>query len=218
MTKNTVKYALMFLGILILLAAYFVVYMDYTEKTDALNAEIATLNDRLGQLKGYHEKVDAYKSSIEENKAFVNETLGKYYSNETPEDFIMFATDMEGTLGVDISAISFSQPEPVYVITAVKDNGDYTVPTESMPLTSFRLSSTLDGTMTYSQMKQALDFILSQKDVTRLDSLNMNYDSSTGLILGSFVLDKYYITGRDIQEHQAVVPYTDLGKNVLIGG
>jgi hypothetical protein len=104
------------------------------------------------------------------------------------------------------------------MITAVKDNGDYTVPVQTATLTSLKISSTLDGTMDYSQMKKALDFIYSQKDVTKLDSLNMNYDSSTGLILGSFVLDKYYITGRDIQEHQAVVPYTDLGKNVLIGG
>jgi hypothetical protein len=112
MTKNAVKYALMFLGILILLIAYLFVYTDYTDKTEALGKEIATLNDRLSQLSGYHEKENAYKSSIEENKASINEMLGRYYSNETPEDFIMFATDMEATLDVDITAMSFSSRSP----------------------------------------------------------------------------------------------------------
>jgi hypothetical protein len=217
MTKNTVKYVLIFIGLLIFLAAYLFVYMDYSDKTEALNKEITTLNDRLDQLNGYHEQIPAYESSIVENKAFIDETLGRYYSNETPEDFIMFATDMEGTLSLDINALSFTQPQPFCSITAVKDTGDYTVPVGAATLTGYKISSTIDGTMTYSQMKSALKFIYSQIDTTKLDSLNMNYDSSTGLILGSFVIDKYFIAGRDIQEHQATVPYNDLGKDVLIG-
>jgi hypothetical protein len=99
----------------------------------------------------------------------------------------------------------------------VKDSGDYTATAEPVTLTGYKISSTMDGTMNYSQMKAALDFIYDQPDVTKLDSLNLNYDSSTGLIFGSFVLDKYYITGRDIEAHQAAVPYTDIGKSVLIG-
>lgn len=217
MSKSTVKYVLMILGIIIFLAVYFLVYMDLTDKTDALNTEIATLNTRLDQLNGYNDKAASLKSSIDENKTIISDALVKYYSAETPEDFIMFATALEETLEADISTLSFKEPEPVYTLRGVKDSGDYTVPAEPMMLTGYRLSSTLDGTMTYPQMKAALDFISAQPDVTKLDSLNLNYDSATGLIFGSFAIDKYYITGRDIQAHQAVVPYTDIGKSVLIG-
>lgn len=217
LTKNTLKYILIFLGLLIFLVAYLFVYVDFTDKTDVLNKEIADLNGKFDQLSAYHAQIPAYKSGIEEKRAFISKTLGKYYSNETPEDFIMFATDMETTLDVAISALSFSQAEPVYTVTAVKDTDDYTVPLETTTLTGFKLSSTIDGTMDYNQMKSALDFIYAQTDVTKLDSLTMNYDSSTGLIMSSFVLDKYFITGRDIQEHQAAVPYVELGKSVLIG-
>jgi len=217
MTKNTVKYIMIFLGLIIFLAAYVLVYVDYTDKTDALNKEIKVLNDRLDQLGAYHEQIPDYEKSIEENKAFITEALGKYYSAETPEDFIMLAVDMENTLGVDISMLSFSQPEPVYTMTAVTETTDYTLPAETETLTGCRLASSLDGTMNYDQMKAALDFLGAQRDVTKLDSLNMNYDSSTGLILGSFAIDKYFITGRDIGEHQAAVPFVELGKDVLIG-
>lgn len=219
MSKNTIKNVLMILGIIIFLAVYFLVYMDFSDKTDALNTEITTLNARLDQLNGYNEKAASLKSSIDENKTIISDALGKYYSAETPEDFIMFAVALEDTLGTgaDVNTLSFKEPEPVYSIMAVKDSGDYTVPAEPMTLTGFKLSSTLDGTMSYPQMKTALDFINAQQDVTKLDSLNLNYDSATGLIFSSFVIDKYYITGRDIEEHQAVVPYTDFGKSVLIG-
>ena len=47
--------------------------------------------------------------------------LSRYYSAETPEDFIMLAVDMENTLGVDISALSFSQPEPLLTLTGVTE-------------------------------------------------------------------------------------------------
>jgi hypothetical protein len=53
--------------------------------------------------------------------------------------------------------------------------------------------------------------------VTKLNRLDLSYDSATGYINGVFVLDKYYITGRDIPAHQAVIPYADFGKSVLIG-
>ncbi|NLA85781.1 MAG: hypothetical protein GX847_00550 [Clostridiales bacterium] len=217
LTKKTVKYILSFLGILIFLGAYLFVYTDYTEKTDALNEEIAELNSRYEELSAHHAQIPAYENSIEENKVFIDKTLSKYYSAETPEDFIMFATDMENTLGVKITGLSFAQPVIVSSVSALQDTGDYTEPPQSVTLTGFKLSSTIDGTMNYGQMKSALDFIYAQPDVTKLDSINLNYDSSTGLILSNFVLDKYYITGRDIQEHQAAVNYTNLGKSVLIG-
>lgn len=217
MSKKTVKYMLMVLGLIIFLAGYFLVFIDYSDKTDALDTEIAALNTRLDQLNGYNAKAEEYIRSIDENKAIVSDALGKYYSDETPEDFIMLATALEDTLGADISTLSFTQPATIYSITGVKPSDDYKVPAEPVTLKAFKISSTLDGTMNYLQMKRALDFINAQPDVTKLDNLNLNYDSATGLILGSFTIDKYYITGRDIQAHQAVVPYNDIGKSVLIG-
>ncbi len=217
MSKRTVKYILMLLGMIILLAVYFLVYTEITAKTDALNSEISTLNNRLDQLNSHNEKVPSYKSAIEENRVIINDTLSRYYSANTPEDFIMFATDLEETVKITISTLSFSEPELIYSMMGVKETSDYTVPAEPLRLDGYKVSSVMDGSMNYEQMKTTLEFIYSQPDVTTLDSLNFNYDSSTGLILGSFAIDKYFITGRDIQEHQAVVPYTDFGKSVLVG-
>lgn len=67
-------------------------------------------------------------------------------------------------------------------------------------------------------MKEVLTYIYKQDDATSLDSVDLSYDATTGLILGSLIINKFYITGRDIEEHQANVPYTDIGKDVLMGG
>ncbi len=208
---------LMFLGVIIFLAGYFMVYMDYSDKTDALNTEITTLNVKLDKLKEYSANIAQYKSTIEEDRSAVNDTLSRYNSVEMPEDFIMLATDLENNLGLDISTLSFTKSLPVFTITGVKDADDYNVPLKTATLTGYKISSTIGGQMSYSQMKLALDSICSQKTVTKLDSLSINFDSSTGYIMGNFAIDKYYITGRDIQEHQAVIPFTQLGKSVLMG-
>lgn len=217
LSKKTIKYALMFVGLLIFLACYFLVYMDYSTKTDALNTDISGLNKRLDTLSGYNSDLPKYKSSIEENKAAISDTLGKYYSAERPEDFIVLATDMEKNIGLTVGGLSFTDPVVIYGIAGVTDAKNVGDPVKPLKLTSFMVSSTITASMKYAQMKQALDYISSLKDVTKLDSLDLTLDVTTGLITGGFVLDKYYITGRDIPDHQTGVNYTNIGKSTLMG-
>jgi hypothetical protein len=216
-SKSTAKYLLMFLGVLIFLAGYFLVYMDFSNKTDALTAETKTLQDRFDLLSGYEGGLQKYKDAIDQDKTEIGETLGKYTSAERPEDFIMLATELENNIGLTVTSMSFTDPVQVYSITGIGELKDYSAPSAPLELTSCMLSSTIGTTMSYSQMKQALDYIGRQKDVTKLNSLNINYDSTTGLITGSFAVDKYYITGRDIEDHQLNIPYTNIGKDVLMG-
>lgn len=224
LSKNTVKYILMLLGFVIFLAGYFLVYMDFTEKTDAATAAIEELNQRLAVLNGYKAELDKYKAGIEEKKASVNDILGRYYSDEQPEDFLMLAVAMEneitpgaGGAPFAVNSMTFAEPVLVCSINGIEDGETADDPVAPRELKCYMLSSKLNATMKYDQMKQALDFIGRQKDVTKLNRLDLNYDSSTGYINGAFVLDKYYITGRDIPAHQAVIPYTDFGKSVLMG-
>ncbi len=216
--KRTVKYILMLLGLVIFLAGYFLVYMDYAARTDELTAEIGTLTDRLGVLESYNARLNEFQTGIEANKTEIGDVLGSYYSVETPEDFIMLATAMEDAVGVSISSLSFEEPIYISEILAAEDAGDYTAPVTTRTLTGYGVTASMEGAMTYSEMKEVLAYIGSQVDATHLNAVEMSYDATTGLILGSLVIDKYYIEGRDIEEHQINVPYTDIGNDVLIGG
>lgn len=216
-SKSKAKYLLMVLGLLIFLMCYFLIFINYSDKTDALTTEMVTLKARLDVLKGYEAEIQKYETQIEEDKATIKETLSKYYSVETPEDFIMLAINMENEIDRPVVTLSFTEPETVYSIKAVTDTSDYTLAPELITLTSKQLSSTITSSMDYNEMKLALDYIAAQQDMTKLDSLNISYDASTGLISSSFVISKYFITGRADVNHQANVPYTELGKGVLIG-
>ena len=141
---------------------------------------------------------------------------------EWPEDFIMFAATMENQIGVDVASMSFTQPAPVFELAGVQEpdnavSGGENTPLEPMTLTAYGISSTLKGTMTYTQMKTLLDRIYAQKDVTKLDSLDVSYDNTSGLLLGDLTLSKYFITGRDIPEHSPVIPYASIGNDHLMG-
>ena len=216
--KTTIKYVLMLSGLIIFLAGYFLVYMDYSNKTDLLTAEIQTLGDRVDVLEGYDTNIGDYEAGIDGNKAQIGETLSNYYSFETPEDFIMMAKAMEDDIGVTISSLSFEEAGLISDITAVEDMEDYTAPVIPHTLSAYGITGSLDGTMSYSQMKEILSYIQKQDDATSLNAIDLSYDGTTGNIMGSLIINKYYILGRDIEEHKPNVPYTDIGKDVLIGG
>ncbi len=216
--KRTVKYTLMLLGLVIFLAGYFLFYLDYSDQTDTLTSEIKTLSARLDELEGYSQQLDDLQSGIDNDKASISDALQKYYTIETPEDFIMLATAMEDNIGVSILALSFEEPVLMMDIEAIDDAGDYVSPLTTRTLTGYNLTASLEGTMTYTEMKDALDYIYNQTDATSLNSVELNFDSTTGLLQSIFVIDKYYVTGRDLEEHQINVPYTDIGNDALMGG
>ena len=217
MSKKTVKYILMFLGILIFLASYLLVYMDFTSKTDTLNTDISTLDAKFSTLRGYEASVPRFTDTIAQVKTAVGEALGKYGSSERPEDFIMLATVLEDRVGLGVTGMSFDTPAAVWTIAGVTDGTSADAPVLPLQLTCYKTASTISGSMNYEQIKQALKYISDQKDVTKLSSLTLSYDSSTGFITGEFALDKYFITGRDIPDKETVIPQMDLGKDILMG-
>ena len=217
MSKKTAKYILMFLGILIFMASYLLVYMDYTSKTDGLSIDISDLRTKLDTLNGYEVSLPKYRDTVAQNKTDISGVLDNFYSSARPEDFIMLATGLEDSVGLSVTGLTFDEPAAVWAITGVADGKDDSVPAVPLQLMCYKTSSTITGSMNYEQIKQALDYISRQKDVTKLNSLNLTYDSSTGFITGEFLLDKYYITGRDVPDNETKIPYTELGKSILMG-
>ena len=80
MNKTTVKFLLMLVGLVIFLTAYFLVYMDFTEQTEALEAESKTLSEQLSTLEGYYTQLDDYEAGIEGSKTEITDKLSGYYS------------------------------------------------------------------------------------------------------------------------------------------
>lgn len=218
MSKTAAKIMLVALGLIIFLACYMFVYMDFSAKTDAVTKEVGELQTKVSTLSAYSAAMKKNSGAIETMRTDMNTALTRYYTSEKPEDFILLANDMETKLGLSVDTISFTTPKPFYLLSGVKDGKTPKDPVTPLQLTCYNVSSTMGAKMKYSQMKQALDFIKEQKDVTRLQSLVLNYEATTGDITGTFVIDKFYITGRDLPDHNPSIPYNTLGKSTLMGG
>ncbi len=218
-SKGTTKFILIAIGLMIFLAGYFLVYIDFTNKTDETLADIDTLSDRLDELENYNAQIDNYETSIAENRTFIDTNLLKYYSMETPEDFIVLSQSMVDDIGISVPHITFDDPETIAPVTGFANTDDAAdLPPEPLELMCYRLSATFTAEMTYEQMKTALKTIYKQQDVTKLQTLTLSYDPTSGLISSSITLDKYYLTGRGIDDHEAPLPHFDLGTDALMGG
>jgi hypothetical protein len=146
--KRTVKYMLMLLGLVLFLAAYFLVYLDFTDRTDKLTSEIRSLSDRLDVLQGYDTQRTDFETGIEADKAEIADALSKYYTLETPEDFIMLATAMENTFGVSFSGLSSRNPSLFRRSRPSTTPGLYSARRDAH-LTGYGLTASWKGTMTY---------------------------------------------------------------------
>jgi hypothetical protein len=218
MKKKTVKYLLMFIGLAIFLGPISCFIWTIRIEPTSFKNEIVTLSDKLTLLEGYNANLAEYQTGIDTGKVKTAEVLARYYSVETPEDFIMMATDMENELDISVSSLTFEDPAFVTDVKASEDMTDYTAAVNSRTLSAYALTSTIDAAMTYAELKKVLGYIGSQSDVTSLQTLDLSYDDLTGLILSTMTVSKYYVTGRDMEDHQPNVSYTDIGNDALIGG
>lgn len=188
------KLILIFGALALFLALYFAVYMPFTDKTEALEAEIAKKEPRLEQLETYQQNLALYEKSIKEDKAAL-EQLSVHYPNAVrPEDKIMYAVDLEKDVGLAISAVSFAEPALYAEFPGVRPQPDGY---ETLSLAGWQSGMSLSCNLSYPELKNVIAYIYDTTYSTALDAVSVSYDSSTGNLTGTMNLSKFYVTGLD---------------------
>ena len=214
-SKRDAKLLLCLAGILIFLALYLLVYTKFEEKTEAVRAETAALTPELQELRDHKANEAAYQTGIEESRAAITELSGHYPNDVRVEDKIMFAANMERTLGLSISAASFSEPAALLEFNGIEEREDGGYAT--MPLTAWSTGSSLSCSMTYPALKAAVDHLYAQQSATVLDSLSVSYDAATGELFGTMNLNQYFITGADGAYYPTQTPSFPVGTDNIFG-
>ena len=83
------------IGLLVFVVVYVFVYLDYTEKTTALEQSNTELKKELAVLEEYYINMDDYKSATEEMKGAVNDILEEYPADAKEEDILMLAVQIQ---------------------------------------------------------------------------------------------------------------------------
>lgn len=187
--KKEVNLLLILLGLVIIIAVYYAVFNPYVEKTEALQAETASMKTRLNELEVYYQNIPIYEASMEDCRQEVAQVLEHYPSDVRTEDLIMYAVKMEDEVGVTVNNAGFSGKAMVSSFTGLDDEGAFT------PMTTWQTGMTVNGATTYQQLKDLLDLIYGTEDKTKVNNVTVSYNAETASLVGSLSMTKYYIAG-----------------------
>lgn len=105
------------IGLLVFVVVYVFVYLDYTEKTTALEQSNRELKTELTVLEEYYINMDDYKSATEEMKGAVNDILEEYPADAKEEDILMLAVQIQEEDQIVYKSINMEEKEGVYTVT-----------------------------------------------------------------------------------------------------
>lgn len=212
MTKRDKMLLLVLIGVVLLALAFIFVYRPVMTKTDALNAEISTMSSELAELQEHYDNLDYYESESQRAAEYISGQMARYPQSVRTEDQIMYAISLQDKTGVEISTISFSQPEAVLSFMGVAEDGESY---STADMSAYQIAMNISCTLGYQQMKNMIDFINAGRDRSALESLNISFDSQTGELAGSATIYKYYISSPGDEYSATVVPNVPIGTDDL---
>lgn len=210
-TKRDIKLLIILGGVLVLVACYFFVYNNLTKKRDEVEAQIEELEPQLKQYREYAANQPKYEAATKEAKENIAATLAKLPSSYNPEDVILYATGLEKSLGIDVTALSFADPVAIAQFTGVTAD-DVDNAAGAVDMTAYETQTTVALNLDYLKLKNLLNSVYNMSDTeTGVDSVTVSYDAESAGLTGTVVLDKFYLTYNNAPDYVTQLPATNYG-------
>lgn len=211
LSPRDIQMALVAVGLVVLVAVYFLVFSKYNDKTEVIKGDIETRGTYLNELKGYYDNLDSYQKGVNESKANIEKNLARLPIGMEDDDFLLYMIDLNDSVGVKMSGINFNSPEVVSQFSTM-------VGGENKDVIGYRRSVSASCSLTYPQFKNYLAKIYDEKsNITYVDSVGLTYDAKEGLLSASFNLSKFYIFYDGAEYVATESPYVALGKKNPFG-
>lgn len=183
-------------GIVALVIVYVFVYLDYSQRTEELQASNNELKKTVDELQIYYDNMDKYKKEIEEIKTDIQEIMAEYPADAREEDIIMLAVQLQEKNAIAYSAVNMGETE-----------GVYTVPYNSVQLADIegydqdliftRKLGTYANVTTYDNLKSCVEQILDSQNRIGIKEIVYVKNDEAGVLEGKMDLYFYSAAGTD---------------------
>jgi hypothetical protein len=214
------------LGVLLLIACYFLVYKPKSEENSTLYAENQSLSARLDELKAMIEQESFYNSEISRIDAEVKLELTEFPSRLQVENGIMDVVDMENFNNTTVPTLTVGTPAYVSVGESadasaenVEGSADTGVASAAAAQYSlYDVTTNIVFSASYTDTKSLINMIVDDDDKRCMRSFSATFDSTTGQLSGSISFDSYYIDGQDDKAYvPADIPSISHGIDNIFG-
>lgn len=234
-TKREKNMIVILVGILLVMASYYLGYRTFKSRTDILKQQNQILESQIQTLEGISAEKDAYVAKTEEMQTSMNAIIQKFPSNMISEDIILYMRNLEQK--TDSYVHNITTPAKQYVnITATEETdvlssmedvtgaireygfvNDGKVPdTRSMQLA--QVESAVNCSITYKGLKDIVTDITENDNRKSIDNISLVFNENTGDLAGSMTVIYYTLSGTGREYLQPTITGTSHGIECIFGG
>lgn len=214
-SKQVFTYVLL-LGIIAVVAVYFLVYKKNMELADQKNASNATLNQRVKSLEQYHIDEPRYLEEMEPMKKEIDVLLEPYASNVTDLDLIMQAVKTQQVAPIVYSGINLGGKNVMKAIS-VDTVQKAAVEKYQEQITFVEQTCTLPNKITYEGLKTAVQSLFDSEYLIGIKSITYAKAGENGELQGNIDLSYYYVTGTGKEYVKPVLTEYESGTENIFG-
>lgn len=181
-------------GILLLVVVYVFVYLDYSQRTEELQASNAELKRTVNELQTYYDNMEKYKTETQEIRTAIQEIMAEYPADAREEDIIMLGVQLQEKNAIAYDAINMEETEDVY-----------TVPYDSIQLADIegydhdlnftRKLGTYTNVTTYDNLKGCVEQIFASPNRIGIKEIVYVKNQEDGTLDGNIDLYFYSASG-----------------------
>lgn len=196
------------LGIVVVLVLpYIFLVMPKNDQIEAVEAEIVTLTERYTYLEGLNANRQAYLDGIVDLNNRRDLMVTEFAPGIRRENTIMFLVDAEDSIPLHMTTLAFSNGADVNIAAATEEK-------EALVGKQATTSVSYDGE--YDSIKKLLSHVQNYDERMVISNIDISLDEQTQVLMGTFVLQQYAITGQGKELPPAEIPEMEHGnKNIF---
>ncbi|MBR4085026.1 MAG: hypothetical protein IKK33_12185 [Lachnospiraceae bacterium] len=215
-TSKQIFTSVLLIGIVALVALYFLKYKKDMEYVDLKKASNATLDMRVKALEQYHIDEPTYLAEMGPIKAEIDEYLEPYASNVTDLDLIMQAVAVQQVSPIEYTAIDLGSKNVMKAIGSdVVQNA--AIEKYQEQITFVEQTCSLPNKITYDGLKTAVQSLFDSDYLIGIRSITYTKAGDQGELQGKIDLSYYYVTGTGKEYVKPVLPEYISGTENIFG-
>ena len=213
-SKKELYLLLALVGVIVAVCAFQFGFKKINEKTAVLRTETETLESEVKYYMAIKDNIDTYQQGIEDSTTRIAGVLNEFPINVLPEDAFMLGRELEKNVP-DTFVSSAAMGTNVNVYTATSHPVEPTTIPISYALYKSELS--LSYTASYDGVKDIFDYIYDHTNRMAVDNISLSYDSTTGMLSATSLVNMYYVLGSDKQYSQQNLSGVGIGTDNIFG-
>ena len=216
--KSEIQLLIAVIGVLIAVCTYFLVYSKFNEKSDALEAENATLSSQVATLEALDQRKADYIEATGKMQSYITNFENRFPADILPEDSIMMVKTLEDYTRTEVANIAADAAADTTAAAATAAASPVSTDGTAYADTHmYEVPLSISISCTYDDFKGLVRYIYNQQERESIQGVSISYNETDGMLTGNMTMNTYYLLGTDKVYSSPYIPDMQMGVDTIFG-